>query len=68
MKGAAGMVCAGVILACALISSNMGTRWDASTLHLRRPSPILEARAETDERSCRHGVCWRDTGMRADKL
>jgi len=29
MKGAAGMVCAGVMLACALISSNMGTRWDA---------------------------------------
>jgi len=29
MKGAAGMVCAGVMLACVLISSNMGTRWDA---------------------------------------
>ena len=35
---------------------------------LRSLSWKAAARAETDERSCGYGVCWRKAGMRASKL
>jgi len=64
MKGAAGMVCAGVMLACALISSNMGTRWDAWALGPQAYATLQQGGCTSGIRTQTHCLLVRGSGRR----